>query len=48
MVSVFEKIKKDICKEIQNTKDFTELRHQMKFILEEWDLSEENNFYDAD
>ena len=43
--SVFESIKGDACKLIQSSESFYQLEEHLKLILEEWDLSEENQYY---
>lgn len=43
--SVFYAMKRDICKEINATTNLTELKEKMEFILNEWDLTEENKYY---
>lgn len=45
MSSVFECMKKDMCKELMESENFVELESKLNFILNEWDLSEENQYY---
>ena len=42
MKSVFERIKDDVCKELQKTNTLIELKNKLAEVLNEWDLSEEN------